>query len=79
MEGPPSGAMVNSALAYGAREWSEIPMQPCGKRPLVAWREYRQRVAGEDEIVRWFRRWPDANVGVVTGRISGIVVVDVDT
>jgi len=29
-------------------------------------------------IERWWRRWPDANVGVVTGRPSGLVVVDVD-
>jgi hypothetical protein len=78
MESPQSGAMANSALAYRARGWSVIPMQPCGKRPLVAWREYQQRIAGEDEIARWFRRWPDANVGAVTGRISDDVVVDVD-
>jgi hypothetical protein len=78
MEGPQPGAMASSALAYGARGWSVIPMRPCGKRPLLAWREYQQRIAGADEIARWFRRWPDANVGVVTRRISGIVVVDVD-
>jgi hypothetical protein len=26
----------------------------------------------------WWRRWPDANVGVVTGTVSGIVVLDID-
>jgi hypothetical protein len=79
MEGPQSTTMVDSALACGARGWSVIPMQPRGKRPLLAWREHQQRIAGADEIVGWFRRWPEANLGVVTGRISGIVVVDVDT
>ena len=53
-------------------------MQAQGKRPLVAWREFQQRIASADEIERWFKQWPDANVGVVTGRISGIIVVDVD-
>lgn len=53
-------------------------MQPHGKRPLVAWREFQQRIASAGEIDRWFERWPDANVGIVSGRISGIVVVDVD-
>lgn len=70
--------IADAARGYAARGWSVIPMQPHGKRPLVAWREFQQRVASADEIDRWFRRWPDANVGVVTGRISGIVVVDVD-
>jgi hypothetical protein len=53
-------------------------MQAQGKRPIVAWREFQQRIASAEEIDRWFRHWPDANVGIVTGRISGIVVVDVD-
>lgn len=30
------------------------------------------------QIARWWHRWPQANVGVATGRRSGIVVVDVD-
>jgi len=29
-------------------------------------------------LERWWRRWPDANVGVVTGAVSGLVVLDVD-
>lgn len=32
----------------------------------------------EDEVEEWWARWPDANVGIVTGRVSGIVVLDVD-
>lgn len=71
--------MVDSALGYAARGWSVIPMQPYGKRPLLAWREFQQRVAREDEIASWFRHRPDANLGLVTGRFSGIVDVDVDT
>jgi hypothetical protein len=32
-----------------------------------------------DEIRRDFERWPDANVGIVCGEISGIFVVEADT
>lgn len=31
-----------------------------------------------DKIAEWWNRWPDANVAIATGEISGIVVVDVD-
>jgi len=68
----------SAALDYAARGWSVIPMQPQGKRPLVAWRPFQQQRAGPAEIEAWFRRWPDANVGLVTGAISGLVVIDVD-
>jgi hypothetical protein len=30
------------------------------------------------QVGEWWRRWPDANVGVVTGWVSGVVVLDVD-
>ncbi len=34
--------------------------------------------AGSEEVRRWWRRWPEANVGIVTGAVSGLVVLDVD-
>ncbi|MFO1272237.1 MAG: bifunctional DNA primase/polymerase [Rubrivivax sp.] len=68
----------DAALAYALRGWSVIPMQPHAKRPLVAWRAYQQACATPATIAGWFRRWPDANVGLVTGQVSGLVVIDVD-
>ena len=71
-------ALLKSAAAYLARGWSVIPMEPRGKRPLVQWAEYQQRRATAEELSAWYRRWSSANVGIVTGAISGIVVLDVD-
>jgi hypothetical protein len=35
--------------------------------------------AADEETVRvWWQRWPEANVGVATGRVSGVTVIDVD-
>jgi hypothetical protein len=67
-----------AARSYAARGWSVIPVEARGKRPLVAWTEFQQRQAQPDEIDTWFRRWPEANVGIVTGQVSGLVVIDVD-
>jgi hypothetical protein len=36
------------------------------------------RPASEAQVIAWWRRWPDANVGVVTGRVSGLAVLDID-
>jgi hypothetical protein len=77
-----TGAAMNdrlaAALEYLGRGWSVLPVEPRGKRPLVRWRALEQRAASAKTIRQWFDATPDANIGIVTGAISGIVVVDVD-
>lgn len=66
-----------AAQAYLAAGWSVIPVG-ADKRPLFSWKEFQTRRADGDECAGWFTKYPDANVGVVTGAISGISVVDLD-
>jgi hypothetical protein len=49
------------------------------KAPLVNWTIYQERLPTEKEISDWFRRWPKANVAIVTGRVSGVAVIDFDS
>jgi replicative DNA helicase len=49
------------------------------KVPLVSWKEFQTRHPTEQEVTSWFNKWPDANIGIVTGKISGIVVFDLDS
>ena len=48
-----------------------------GKHPLTA-HGVSDATTDETKIRRWWRDHPDANVGVATGKVSGIIVVDVD-
>jgi hypothetical protein len=67
-----------AARDYLARGWSVIPLIPREKRPLLPWAEFQQRPPSGEEIDAWYGRWRDANVGVVTGAASGLVVLDID-
>lgn len=49
-----------------------------GKRPVVRWGKYQERLPTVGEVRGWWERNPAFNVGVVTGRVSGLVVIDVD-
>lgn len=70
--------MPRAALDYLGRGWSVIPIAAGRKHPLVRWEDHQHRRADADEVGRWYRRWPDAGIGIVTGMISGLVVLDID-
>jgi hypothetical protein len=56
---------------------SVIPLKP-DKKCYIQWKKYQTEKAGDKEISEWWRRWPDANTGIVTGSISGIDSIDID-
>lgn len=67
-----------AARSYLTRGWSVVPVQSRSKRPLIKWEPLQHSRPKEKDVAAWFQRWPDANVAVVTGEISGLVVLDVD-
>ena len=69
--------MLPQALEYLAAGYSVIPVG-VDKKPLILWKEFQTRHASESEVRVWWERWPKANIGIVTGKISGITVVDVE-
>lgn len=69
---------LKHALEYLERGWSVIPIKPQGKRPAIKWLEYQNRLPTEDEVTKWWTQWEDYDIALVTGEISGVVVVDCD-
>jgi hypothetical protein len=84
--------LLEVALRYAEHGWPVVPLHTpsvsacscrtdtCsspGKHPRLT-RGLHDASADGDQIRAWWRRWPDANVGVVTGAASGLVVLDID-
>jgi hypothetical protein len=63
---------------YLRRGWSVIPLRAGSKLPAIRWEEYQQQRADAETLRRWVRRWPQLNIGIVTGTVSGLVVLDLD-
>lgn len=71
--------LLNAALTYIGLGWNVIPLRPRDKKPLLpSWGEWQTKKVTEDMVKTWWQKHSDANVGILTGAISGIVVLDVD-
>jgi hypothetical protein len=84
--------LLAAALTYAAHGWMVLPLhtpgsegcscgQDCGgsagKHPRTPHGLY-DASRQPDQLWRWWHRWPNANVGIRTGQISGLVILDVD-
>lgn len=69
--------ILEFALEYLAQGWPVLPT--LGKQPVAAWREYQQRKPSTAQVRDWFTGNDNYNVAVVTGHVSGLVVVDCDS
>lgn len=58
--------------------FSVIPLKPRDKRASVKWEAYQANRASLEQVRRWAAR-EDSNIGIVTGAISGLVVLDLDS
>lgn len=71
--------IYKTACWYIEHGYSVIPVRKSNKRSLVKWSEYQNRLPTHEEIKTWWREWPDANIALITGKLSGVIVVDIDT
>ena len=81
------------ALGYAARGWAVFPCHSivrgactcskgvscgsAGKHPRTQ-HGYKEATTDAEQITTWWQTWRDANIGIATGAVSGLVVVDID-
>jgi hypothetical protein len=75
--------LLETALEYAKKGLSVIPInsnpeETQFKKPFIPWKEFQSRIATPEEITQWWNQWPNANIGIITGDISGVAVVDID-
>lgn len=83
---------VDHAIQYAEKGWAVLPLHTvidgkctCGKIGCSSAGKHPQTMNGLksastdlDTINTWFKHWPKANIGIATGAISGIGVIDID-
>jgi len=69
---------LEQALEYYKNMGWNIILVGEDKKPFDDWKEYQTKKVTPERLRTWFILHPDANIAVVTGKISGLTVVDVD-
>lgn len=77
---------LEAAFELVERGFSIIPINPRTKKPMVTWADYQNETASEDDIIEWQKMCSrygippeEARIAIVTGKLSGMVIVDCDT
>lgn len=69
-------ACLDAAIEYAARGWSVFPLD--GKRPLPGSHGHLEATTDRRRIKKWWRKFPQANVGIACNNESGPIVLDID-
>ena len=67
-------AAIKYATEYG---WAVFPCSSTSKKPLTphGCKDAKKNVGA---IKAWWKKWPDASIGVATGTASNLIVIDED-
>lgn len=66
----------DAALSYARKGWRVLPVSDT-KVPLIkGWPQFAS--TNPEQIEKWWKQFPTANVGIATGPESGIWVIDID-
>ena len=70
--------MLDHALEYAAVGWPVFALQPKGKKPVAGSRGFKDAATSEILITRSWDDRPDANIGMATGKVPELWVLDID-
>ena len=74
---PQTEQLLNEYMDSG---WGVLPVKPDEKRPYMTnWLQYTRTKPSREQTISWFNALSGAGVGLVTGRVSGVVVLDVES
>ncbi|EGD44001.1 putative prophage Lp4 protein 7, DNA replication [Nocardioidaceae bacterium Broad-1] len=72
-----AGSLVGAAATLANAGIPVFPCVPGAKQPLTA-HGFKSATAAVEQVNDWWSKSPTANIGIPTGAVSGIAVVDVD-
>jgi len=70
---------LEAAKKYLSLGWSVIPIKRKEKIPHIRWRDFQTRLPTIQEWEKWYKNWPNANIALICGGVSGVFALDFDS
>jgi hypothetical protein len=71
-------SLLESAIQHARQGYPVFPITPRKKKPPLV-KPWQKKATTDEETIRgWWDLWPEANIGIPTGKQSGIICLDVD-
>lgn len=68
---------LSAIEAYEQYQWSVLPLN-AKKEPFFSWKKYQTQRPSSEEITQWERQYGVSSYAVITGAVSGLVILDFD-
>jgi len=72
-------SLSEAAQAYCRAGIAVFPVEPGEKRPIEGWMWQTLNTMNPDQARAWWDHRPEANIGLVMGKASGVMALDLDT
>ena len=70
--------LLDAAIEYASMGMAVFPLKPRDKKPITA-HGVHEATTDFDQITKWWKKNPNANIGIACGQVSGgLTVIDVD-
>ena len=70
-------SIISAGKKYIDRRFSVVPVS--GKNPCIDWKERQEKALTAEEFEALVKKHSPTGLGIVCGKVSGIVVIDIDT
>ena len=71
-------SFIDMVDKYRGLGFCVMPIKKRDKRPMLPWEKWKNTKPTDQEIDGWKQSYADCNIAIITGRVSNIVVLDID-
>ena len=71
-------SFIEQADEYRGLGFCIMPLKKRDKKPMLPWEKWKDSKPSDKAVESWKRDFSDCNIAIITGKVSNLVVLDID-